>query len=152
VDNSVQFDEPNDPPGAPPRASVLVLDDDVDHCMALGDVLREADYRVDLAFDARQAFERLAAEPRPDLILLDLMMPETDGWAFMARRRGDPMLRDIPVVVMSAGGDAVLVRAPVASGYLVKPIDRQQLLQTLERCLTMRVAQAARAAARRTGS
>jgi CheY-like chemotaxis protein len=146
VDDSLHFDEPSNLPGAPPpRGSVLVLDDDIDHCVALGEVLREADYQVDLAFDAAQAFARLAERPLPDLILLDLMMPETDGWAFMAQRRSDPSLLDIPVVVMTAGGDALLVRAPVASGYLAKPIDRQQLLQTLEHCLAVRLSHASRA-------
>jgi CheY-like chemotaxis protein len=116
--------------------AVLVVDDDDAVCNALRGVLHEAGYTVATARNGEAALVLLNAVT-PDILVVDLMMPVMDGWGLVARLRADPRLRAIPVVVMTAGGTSVLARAPVAAGYLAKPLKLVQLLQTLERSLAM---------------
>ena len=66
------------------------------------DVLEEEGYRVDTASHGRAALARLSSGPPPDLILLDLMMPEMDGFGFLRALRERAEWRDIPVVVLTA--------------------------------------------------
>lgn len=121
---------------APAPKTVLVVDDDADLRDAFAETLRDAGYQVQLASDGKEALAAL--EPAPDLILLDLFMPEMDGWAFMAERRKHGAAAAIPVVVITAHGESMLSRAPVAAGYLTKPPGRERLLGTIERCLLHR--------------
>ena len=130
-----------------PRPMIFVVDDDVDHCSLLSELLLDANYSVETATSGKQALDRLATTPRPDLILLDLLMPEMDGWDFMQNRRNDPSLLTVPVVVMTGSGDRVLMQAPVASGYLAKPLSPERLLQVVERCLVLQQTKARRASA-----
>jgi CheY-like chemotaxis protein len=90
-----------------PQKSVLVVDDDRDLRAGLSLILEAEGYRVAGAADGQQALEALRAGPRPDVILLDMMMPALSGWAFRERQLADPALADVPVVVFSAVGDAV---------------------------------------------
>jgi CheY-like chemotaxis protein len=102
------------------------------------DLLEMEGYHVRTAGNGRDALETLRAGPSPQLILLDLRMPQMDGWAFMAELKARPALATIPVVVTSQWGPHVLNAAPVAAGYLDKPLDRGRLLQTIEHCLSLR--------------
>ena len=125
----------------PPRAdeilarTVLVVDDDVDHSAAIRDILEDEGYRVRAAANGRVALEGLLEGALPDLILLDMMMPVMDGWAFAAELKSRPALATIPVVAISVGGDPVLYRAPVCAGYLSKPFGALRLVETVARCL-----------------
>jgi two-component system response regulator (stage 0 sporulation protein F) len=125
---------PNTVDGAA-AATLLVVEDDPDHSERACRMLTEDGYRVVAAMHGREALERLRSEPMPALILLDLRMPVMDGWGFMAEMKQDPALASIPVIVTTQGGDRVLSSAPVAAGYLDKPIDRVRLLQTIALCL-----------------
>ena len=84
---------------ASPRA--LVIDDDDSARMTIGRVLKAEGWVVDAAANGRTGLQRLAAD-RPDLILLDLLMPEMDGFEFLAQCRNDPDYRNIPVVIVTA--------------------------------------------------
>jgi CheY-like chemotaxis protein len=118
------------------RAScILVVDDADDHRAALCSLLEEAGYRVEDASHGRDALDRLLAGLSPDLILLDLFMPVMDGWALWQEIKTHPVLAPIPIVVMSGYGEAVLNSAPVSAGYLRKPLERSQLLETIASCL-----------------
>jgi CheY-like chemotaxis protein len=118
--------------------SVLIVDDDEAILETLRDVLTDTGYAVCVAASGDDALARLRAAPeKPDVILVDLMMPVMDGWQLTARLREDPELRDVPVVIMSAGGTALLATAPPADAYLPKPIQLSQLLQVLHRTLTL---------------
>ena len=106
---------------------VLVVDDDPDILEAICDILDGEGYRVARARHGREALERVAEE-RPDIILLDLMMPVMDGMAFAQalhqRQPEDP----IPIVVISADGNPARAAPVGARGYLAKPFDIDALL------------------------
>lgn len=116
------------------RKRILVVDDDVDHLSTVGEVLGEEGYVVELASSGREALRRMLRRP-PDLIIMDLMMPEMDGWTLYAEMRKRRVSSNTPVVVMTQGGEDALTRAPVASGYLAKPLHRRTLLETVASCL-----------------
>jgi CheY-like chemotaxis protein len=80
---------------------VLVIEDDRDMRDALVEALRLEGYEVDAASDGAQGLS-LARQHRPDVILLDLMMPIMSGWEFRAAQVGDPRIAEVPVIVMSA--------------------------------------------------
>ena len=112
---------------------VLVVDDEPLIAMALEAVLEDAGHRVATAANGRQALERLAEAPRPDLVLLDMMMPVMDGVAMLRELRARAETRETPVVLMSA---APFRQAAAQLGYqaaLRKPFDVQDLLATLRR-------------------
>ncbi len=113
---------------------VLVIEDDDDVREALADVLREAGYDVAWAADGAEAIRALRSGLRPSAILLDLMMPVMDGFAFRAEQRSDPALEAIPVIVVSA--DRFLDRdagALGAAASVAKPTEPGVLLSTVAR-------------------
>ena len=113
------------------QPSVLVVDDDPDIRAFLGDALEDSGYEVRTATDGRVALV-LLRDWRPDLILLDLMMPGVDGWAFRHAQLALESLAAIPVVVMSAGYGAPIQAAKLAAGAgLDKPFDVDELLATV---------------------
>jgi CheY-like chemotaxis protein len=123
------------PPGAPEH--VLVVDDDLAILESLRDLLEDTGYAVSTAASGEDALTRLHDADPPEVILIDLMMPGMDGWELTARVRADPALRDIPIVIMSAGGEALFATAPFAEAYLPKPVQTRQLLQIVHRTLTL---------------
>jgi DNA-binding response OmpR family regulator len=115
-------------------ASVLVVDDDADVRALVSELLSRAGYRVAEAADGRAALRTLFDE-RPDLVLLDVSMPNLDGWATLERMRE---LSDVPVVMLSAlGAELEKVRALKAGAddYVTKPFGRQELLARVESVL-----------------
>jgi CheY-like chemotaxis protein len=119
-----------------PPAGLLVVEDDLDHRETLREILEEEGYRVETAIHGRDALDRLSAGPPPDLILLDLMMPEMDGWAFMGELNAREALASIPIVVTSQVGNRVPQSA--STRFISKPLDRTRLLQTISACLWRR--------------
>jgi CheY-like chemotaxis protein len=110
---------------------VLVVEDDEGIREALVDLLDSEGFSVTSAIHGADALERLrAASELPDVILLDLMMPVLDGWAFRAEQRQDPKLSAIPVVVITASRNADLT-ALAPKAFLKKPIDFDELLRVL---------------------
>ncbi len=118
--------------------TILVVDDDEDVRSSVADALVDLGYRTETAGDGRQALEFLSAAPSPpNLILLDMMMPEMDGWTFMSELHKVPDLASIPVVIFSAYGNPREVAGQLgAAGYLRKPLRLEELAQAVERCAT----------------
>lgn len=112
---------------------LLLVDDEAAIVEALQDILSDEGYAVEAAFNGEEALERLRAA-RPDLMLMDLMMPVMDGRELLRRVRQDPSLRDLPVVVMSAGRITDEERQ-AASATLAKPFELEVLLETLQKHL-----------------
>ncbi len=102
---------------------ILLVDDAEDICVLMAELLSFEGYEVDCASNGYEALEHLrSTTERPDAILLDLMMPVMDGYAFRAQQKRDPALASIPILLMTAGGDIdEKARALEAQGYLKKP-------------------------------
>src|SRR5581483_2801952 len=112
---------------------VLVVDDDEVIRGFLREALEDDGYDVEVAGDGREALA-VVDRWRPDLILLDLMMPEMDGWTFRAELRRHPDLAEIPVIVLSAVRDLGARAAALEAAALVaKPFDLDRLLETIGR-------------------
>jgi CheY-like chemotaxis protein len=79
------------------------------------------------------ALERLRRDSPPHLIVLDLEMPVMDGWTFLAERNRDPVLRAIPVVVISAHRDVARRLSAAQATYIEKPFRPESLVETLEK-------------------
>jgi signal transduction histidine kinase len=110
-------------------ARVLVVDDNADMCEYLSHLLAER-YQVEAARDGQEGLEA-ARRARPDLVLTDVMMPRLDGFGLLRALRGDPSMRDVPIVVLSAraGEDAKVEGLEAgADDYLVKPFSARELL------------------------
>lgn len=111
--------------------SLLLIVDDVPANLAvLGDLLREAGYRVKAATSGPVALRYAAMEPQPELILLDVMMPEMDGPATLLALRQLPNLARVPVVFMTAKvqpQEVANYRALGAADVIAKPFDPMTL-------------------------
>lgn len=83
------------------QKTILVADDTRENLTVIGELLQPY-YRVRVANSGQRALKAAHTEPRPDLILLDVMMPEMDGFAVLAELRKDPATRDIPVIFVTA--------------------------------------------------
>jgi CheY-like chemotaxis protein len=81
---------------------ILLVEDDFVLRSSLSELLTAEGFRVDCCADGREAFRRLHHPPRPDLILLDIMLPHLDGYELRALQKKSPPIANIPVVVISA--------------------------------------------------
>jgi DNA-binding response OmpR family regulator len=112
---------------------VLVVDDDPSIQGFLAEALADEGYGVRTAGNGREALAILC-EWRPDLILLDLMMPEMDGWTFRGEQREMQSVSDVPVIVLSAARDLdAKTRDLEPAQVFSKPFDLEALLGTIER-------------------
>jgi DNA-binding response OmpR family regulator len=129
---------PLDPEGGLPPAvpagqpTVLVIEDDPAAAELLRVHLDGAGYAVLVATTGRQGVA-WAAHARPDAVLLDILLPDIDGWEVLQRLKADPLTRAIPVMVVSVVDDRQLGMALGAIDYFVKPISREPLLEALGR-------------------
>ena len=110
---------------------VLMVDDDEMIVELVSIRLAEVGYKVSHAGDGAEAL-KVAQTTVPDVIVLDLHMPNLDGFGFLARRRSNPLIAELPVVVLSAAqraADVTRALAMGASDYMAKPIDMGRLLR-----------------------
>jgi CheY-like chemotaxis protein len=114
------------------RASgfVLIVDDDPDLLDVTSFVIENEGMAVETARNGEEALAVIGTGRLPALVLLDLMMPVMNGWEFLAAVAGDPMLRSIPVVVLTAAEHS---EVPGAREVLNKPMDLKELLRVVER-------------------
>ena len=110
-------------------ARILVVDDDPDLRRMLTLALTDEGYDVRAVENGRAALDMLETW-RPRVILLDLMMPDGDGWAFRARQLATPGTADVPVVILSAAGD-VAVDSLRPAAFVPKPFNLELLLTTV---------------------
>ena len=114
---------------------ILVVDDNLDTVTALQQVLEKAGYAVEVARNGEEGCTKTLSS-RPDLILLDIMMPIMDGYTMNQKLKENPETRDIPVIIISArSGMAPVFKAqkgPPIQGYLVKPVSSKVLLLKID--------------------
>jgi EAL domain-containing protein (putative c-di-GMP-specific phosphodiesterase class I)/DNA-binding response OmpR family regulator len=126
---------------APARSyRILAVDDDEDILTVLEALLTSAGYEVVKARSGRSALEAALREP-PDLVLLDVMMPEPSGWEVCTTLKNAPETRDVPVVMLTVKSDIRDMITSMQAGaddYVTKPFTRGRLLSTVERLLAER--------------
>jgi CheY-like chemotaxis protein len=116
------------------RPRVLAIDDDPDFREGLEDVLDDLGYAVTAAASGREALEALRTEPRPDVILLDLRMPDMDGRTFRREQLRDSTLSQIPCVVVSGSREVEEeARSLGAAAVLAKPFRVRTLIDSIDR-------------------
>jgi signal transduction histidine kinase len=118
-----------------PEPLIMIVEDDPDSALLLEELLQDAGFRTVWHVDGTAALGALDAGAEvPALILLDLRMPNMDGWAFRVEQRQRPRLRDIPVGVMSAD-DTPQAAAIDADFFLPKPLDTQRVVTLVQEAL-----------------
>ena len=121
----------------PGRSTVLVVDDEQLARELIREYLEPAGFNVVEARSGEEALA-LAASIRPDAITLDLIMPGLDGWQVLTRLKKDESTRDIPVVITSVAADRTIAIGLGAQAFITKPIDQDQLMQTLAALISPR--------------
>jgi signal transduction histidine kinase len=124
----------------PASLDILIVDDTPANLRLLSQLLTERGYRVRAALNGPRAIEAAQAQV-PDLILLDIMMPEMDGYAVCERLKAQPRTRDVPVIFLSALGEADdKVRAFAVGGvdYVTKPFEPREVMARVQTHLTLR--------------
>jgi len=116
------------------RTKILVVDDDPDVRRLVTLLLGAAGYDVDTAGDGLDAVIMLE-DTQPDLLLLDLMMPDMDGWDVIDAVRAKPSRRNLPIVVMSAKIGLINTRDHSVQGYVPKPLIPLAMFETLNEAL-----------------
>ncbi|MFF1276842.1 HAMP domain-containing protein [Streptomyces marokkonensis] len=118
--------------------TVLVVDDDARNLFALSGILELHGFRVLHAENGRAGIERLVDNPEVALVLMDVMMPELDGYAATAEIRAMPQYAELPIIAVTAKampGDREKSLASGASDYVTKPVDTQALIACVRRWL-----------------
>jgi CheY-like chemotaxis protein len=113
---------------------VLIVDDDVRNIFSLTSVLEDHGMRVSFAENGKQAIDLLKGTPDVDLVLMDVMMPEMDGYETTRAIRQISELRNLPIIALTAKamkGDREKCIAAGASDYITKPVDTEQLLSLM---------------------
>jgi signal transduction histidine kinase/CheY-like chemotaxis protein/HAMP domain-containing protein len=113
---------------------ILLVDDDVRNIFSLTSALEQHGLEVIFAENGREAIERLKDELEVDIMLVDIMMPEMDGYETMREIRSYPEYRDLPIVAVTAKamkGDREKCLEAGANDYIAKPVDLDQLLAVL---------------------
>ena len=121
---------------------VLIVDDDPDMVMVLGMLMKVNGITALKAFGGVEGLEKARAD-KPDVILLDIMMPDMDGYEVIKELRSDKTTKGIPVVFLTARTDEEYKeRAETlgADGYITKPYDRDSLMETIRRVAGSRTA------------
>ena len=125
-----------------PKAKIMVVEDDLDEAKLIKMVLEGEGYEAVCAFNGKEALEKLESE-KPSLIVLDVMMPEMDGFSFCSKVRSSPKYKNIPVIMLTGVAKRIhetkypmngIMRAE-AEEYLEKPIKPEDLLQAITKLL-----------------
>jgi CheY-like chemotaxis protein len=118
---------------------VLIVDDDPDLVETVCMMLEDKGYEVGKAYDGVEGEEAIK-ERRPDLLVLDVMMPRKDGYKLCSQLKADSATRDIPVILLTAVGEAVSTTSYThaqgmsteAEEYIPKPVDSKTLVEAVE--------------------
>ena len=117
---------------------ILVVDDEPDILLTVGQMLEMSGYEVVRAKDGNECIDKMNEfETDPDLIILDIMMPNVSGWDVAAKLKENPKWKDIPIVFLTAKGDTMSVGMGglAAVDYIVKPFDIKDLVTRVKKIL-----------------
>ena len=124
------------------KKRILVVDDEPDFCLIVQGQLEKEGFEVDLAYNGAEGLEKVQANP-PDAIVLDVMMPEKDGYEVCKELKGDDNFCDIPVLLLTAVASHVTSTryshadgmATEADDYIAKPASAEEISKSLKRML-----------------
>ena len=122
---------------------ILLVDDDVEFCEATKMLLESKAYEVVTAHDGKEGLRKVKAE-KPDGVILDVMMPEMNGYDVCVVLKADPELKNIPVVLLTAVDQAMFRTTYTrlmglmseADDYIAKPVEPEELVKRLEALLS----------------
>ena len=115
---------------------IMIVDDEPDILFTVGQVLEASGYEVIKANNGNECIEKLSQLPEnPDLVLLDIMMPEVSGWDVAAKIKENPEWQKIPIVFLTAKGYTMSVGMGniSAEDYIVKPFDIKDLKERVDK-------------------
>ncbi len=121
------------------KKKVLVVDDDPDFVDAVKSVIEGGGYEVDVAYDGKEGLEKVA-QSRPDVIILDVMMPVMNGHEACKKLKEDPATAEIPIIMLTAVASRVTSSTYThrdmlesdAEDYIPKPVEPEVLLQRIK--------------------
>ncbi|HKJ64248.1 MAG TPA: response regulator [Desulfopila sp.] len=121
------------------KKKVLLVDDDPDFVEAVKVIVENGGYDVRVAYDGQEGLEAVAEE-KPDIIVLDVMMPVMNGHEACAKLKGDEKTADIPIILLTAVADRVTTSTYThrdmleseADDYIPKPVEPKDLLELIE--------------------
>ena len=119
------------------KIKILIVDDEPLNVDYIEQRLEDSNYQIITATDGQEALDKIKSE-HPDLVLLDLMMPVLDGFAVLSEVKANPLLRDIPIIIISAEHDSKSVVKGIKQGaedYLTKPVNAELLLKKVREYL-----------------
>lgn len=111
------------------KKKILIIDDEADLVVSVQLALQAQGYEISTAYDGQEGLDRLKEE-RPDLIILDVSMPNMDGYTFLQERKAIPSAKNIPVI-MYTGRDQMkeLFEAEGVMDYIAKPFETEDLIK-----------------------
>ena len=119
------------------KKTILIVEDDRDIREAMTELLESEDYHIISACDGGKALS-LLQDQKPNLILLDLMMPVKNGFEFRKEQLSNPQIADIPVIIMTADSNIDAKKANMmASDYIKKPLEIEAALMTIKKNLDL---------------
>lgn len=121
-------------------SKILIADDNLQNCELLDAYLADGDYQIEMAHDGRETLKKVA-EFKPDLILLDIMMPKMSGYEVCKQLRADAATRPIPILMVTAlaeMGDIERAVQAEADDFLTKPVNRLELTTRVKSLLRIR--------------
>jgi CheY-like chemotaxis protein len=122
------------------QSCILIADDNPTNVELLEAYLSGMDCRIVIAVDGRDTLDKVAAQ-KPDLILLDIMMPKLSGFEVCQRLKGDPATKDIMILMVTALNELGDIERAVSAGcddFLSKPVNKLELVKRVENMLRLR--------------
>ena len=126
------------------KTKILVVDDEPDFCSIVQAQLEKEGFDVDVAYNGVEGLEKVHASP-PDAIVLDVMMPEMDGYEVCKKLKADEKYIDIPIILLTAVASHVTSTrythrdgmATEADDYIAKPASAEDITESIKRLLSM---------------
>ncbi len=114
---------------------ILIIDDDSKNIFALTAVLKAKKFNCVAASSASEGFQMIASNPAISIVLMDMMMPEMDGYEAIRKMKQDPLMKELPVIAITAQampGDREKCMEAGAIGYVSKPVNVEELVSLLQ--------------------
>ena len=119
------------------QGKILVIDDEPELVKAISIRFKASGYEVTPAFDGQEGIDK-AGEIKPDLILLDIIMPKMNGYEVCKKLKSSPETKDIPIIIFTASGQRDLEKSCLtvgAKGVIMKPFEATELLELVNKLL-----------------